>query len=197
MHMHARLALGTPSAPTQPHDCPSSEHRLDAHALRSLQTAPAPMHHCGQHASSLRHGWGRVSGITISLAGARSGRSGAAGPAFTASAWRMLRWACDYAQLLRPMRAQAAGVLGGVAELFDMYLVHTFHVFAGVSLADLASGNASRLGTEDAVPARLKTCVLRILSHSLSGYRAFYLPNQAAQQQVGQCLGCGAAPPGW
>ena len=67
-----------------------------------------------------------------------------------------------------------------------MYLVHTFHVFAGVSLADLASGNAGRLGTEDAVPARLKTCVLRTLSHSLSGYRSFYLPNQAAQQQQQQ-----------
>ena len=102
----------------------------------------------------------------------------------------MLRWACGYAQLLRPMRAQASGVLAGVAELFDMYLVHTFHVFAGVSLADLASGSASRLGTEDAVPARLRTCVLRILSHSLSTYRGFYLPSQASQQQVGRLSWC-------
>ena len=58
--------------------------------------------------------------------------------AFTASAWRMLRWACDYAALLRPMRAQAARVLAGVAELFELYLVHTFHTFAEVGHSLLA-----------------------------------------------------------
>ena len=149
--------------------------------------------------------------------------NGATSQTSTASAWRMLRWACDYAALLRPMRAQAARVLTGVAELFELYLLHTFHTFAEVScladclsclqspplvpgaqevhstivqcsilssivlqvsIADLATGNAGRLGVEDAVPVRLKNAIMRILSHSLPSFRTAYLPSSSQQVRL-------------
>jgi hypothetical protein len=44
----------------------------------------------------------------------------------------------SYSQLLRPLQPRADGILHGLCELFDSYLLHTFLLFSGVSLEELA-----------------------------------------------------------
>ena len=76
--------------------------------------------------------------------GWHAGRLLEEGPALTASAWRLLRWAADYGGLMRAQRSQAGHVFSGMAELFELYLLHAFHTFADVPLAELAQGGQPR-----------------------------------------------------
>ena len=78
------------------------------------------------------------------------------------------------------------GCLKHLHPLCLQHLVLTL-TLVQVSIADLATGNAGRLGVEDAVPVRLKNAVLRILSHSLPTFRSAYLPTSASQQVCCVC----------
>ena len=60
-------------------------------------------------------------------------------PTMTNSSWRMLRLTCEYADLMRGLRAEAGKVFSGLCEMFEMYLLHVFHNFSDVSLAELVS----------------------------------------------------------
>lgn len=46
---------------------------------------------------------------------------------------------------MRAQRSQAGHVFSGTAELFELYLLHVFHTFADVPLAELAQGIHLRL----------------------------------------------------
>ena len=60
-------------------------------------------------------------------------------PTMTNSSWRMLRLTCEYADLMRGLRAEAGKVFSGLCEMFEMYLLHVFHNFSDVSLAELVN----------------------------------------------------------
>ena len=60
-------------------------------------------------------------------------------PTMTNSSWRMLRLTCEYADLMRGLRAEAGKVFSGLCEMFEMYLLHVFHNFSDISLAELVS----------------------------------------------------------
>lgn len=45
---------------------------------------------------------------------------------------------------MRGQRSQAGHVFSGMAELFELYLLHAFHTFADVPLAELAQGGQPR-----------------------------------------------------
>ena len=54
------------------------------------------------------------------------------------------RWLAEYAQLMRILRADAGRVWSGAAELFELYLLHTYATFADVGLMDvLGRGGAT------------------------------------------------------
>lgn len=60
-------------------------------------------------------------------------------PTMTNSSWRMLRLTCEYADLMHGLRAEAGKVFSGLCEMFEMYLLHVFHNFSDISLAELVS----------------------------------------------------------
>lgn len=46
---------------------------------------------------------------------------------------------------MRAQRSRAGHVFSGMAELFELYLLHAFHTFADVPLDELAQGKHLRL----------------------------------------------------
>lgn len=76
---------------------------------------------------------------------AAAGRLEEEGPALTLSARRLLQWVADYGGLMRAQRSRAGHVFSGMAELFELYLLHAFHTFADVPLDELAQGKHLRL----------------------------------------------------
>ncbi|KAK9809306.1 hypothetical protein WJX73_003160 [Symbiochloris irregularis] len=126
----------------------------------------------------------------VTTAADRTGRTSTSGrlddgPALTLSARRLLQWVADYGGLMRAQRSRAGHVFSGMAELFELYLLHAFHTFADVPLDELAQGKHLRLGAADKIPVRLKNAILRILSRSLTKYRAYYLPAAPPPGQAG------------
>ena len=118
--------------------------------LHAESGAPKEVNDCIPLASSLllagRVGlkWARRGQPTHCHWQCAAGRLEEEGPALTASAWRLLRWAADYGGLMRAQRSQAGHVFSGMAELFELYLLHAFHTFSDVPLSELAHGSHMR-----------------------------------------------------
>ena len=71
------------------------------------------------------------------------------------------RWLAEYAQLMRILRADAGRVWSSAAELFELYLLHTYATFADVGLMDV-------LGRGGATSRGLGLVTLFSLHHSLA-----------------------------
>ncbi|KAK9843494.1 hypothetical protein WJX81_005881 [Elliptochloris bilobata] len=109
-------------------------------------------------------------------------------PVVTNASWRLARWLAEYAQLMRILRSDAGRVWSGAAELFELYFLHTYAMFADVGLMDvLGRGGGVGGGGGDAVPARLRNALARILARSLPRFRPLYLPRAGSP---------GTGPPG-
>ncbi|BDA40427.1 Syndetin [Coccomyxa sp. Obi] len=117
-------------------------------------------------------------------------------PPMTTSSLRLAKWLAEYAALMRLIGSEAGRVWSGMAELFELYFLHTFHTFGDITILELTSPQVQRQGGADIVPVRLKNAVLRILGRSK--YRQYYLqqtPGAAGTPGAGNAPG-GAASPG-
>ncbi len=73
-----------------------------------------------------------------------AGRGDDAGPVVTSASWRLARWLAEYAQLMRVLRSDAGRVWSGAAELFELYLLHTYATFADVGLMEVLGRGGAR-----------------------------------------------------
>jgi len=78
---------------------------------------------------------------------------------------QVLQWMRDYAGLMVPMPSQQQQLWGGIAELFDNYLLACFVLFSGVTLQSL-------VWQDDCLPNRLRSALLRITTQSNCKYKA-------------------------
>jgi len=62
----------------------------------------------------------------------------------TSASWRLARWLAEYAQLMRVLRSDAGRVWSGAAELFELYLLHTYATFADVGLMEVLGRGGAR-----------------------------------------------------
>ena len=72
-------------------------------------------------------------------------------PPMTNASWRLTNWMSEYAQLMRALRTESGRVFGGLCQLFELYLLHIFHTFSDVSLAELSSPNRQQQVSFDAL----------------------------------------------
>lgn len=77
----------------------------------------------------------------------------------TTSSLRLARWLTEYAHLMRVIRTDAGRIWSAMAELFELYFLHTFHTFGDIPIAALMSTQQHRQVT--APP--WKGCSLRSL----------------------------------
>ncbi len=59
----------------------------------------------------------------------------------TNASWKLTNWLSEYAQLMRALRTESGCVFGGLCQLFELYLLHIYHTFSDISLAELSSPN--------------------------------------------------------
>lgn len=100
--------------------------------------------------------------------GGTAASSSAAGPPAqeaSKSCALVLQWLADYAGLMLVLPTQQQLLWGGIAELFDNYLLACFVLFSGVSLQTL-------VWQEDCLPHRLRSALLRITASSTCKYKA-------------------------
>jgi hypothetical protein len=85
----------------------------------------------------------------------------------------VLQWLADYAGLMLPLPTQQQLLWGGMAELFDNYLLACFVLFSGVSLQTL-------VWQDDCLPNRLRSALLRITTSNNCKYKAEVRPCRRA-----------------
>jgi hypothetical protein len=96
---------------------------------------------------------------------AQGGTAGSSAAAVSRSCTLVLQWLADYAGLMSVLPTQQQLLWGGIAELFDNYLLACFVLFSGVSLQTL-------VWQEDCLLHRLRTALLRITTSSSCKYKA-------------------------
>ena len=75
--------------------------------------------------------------------------AGAAGvPPMTTSSLRLAKWLSEYAHLMRVIRSDAGRIWSAMAELFELYFLHTFHAFGDITIAALMSTQQHRQVTD-------------------------------------------------
>ncbi len=62
----------------------------------------------------------------------------------TTSSLRLAKWLTEYAHLMRVIRSDAGRIWSGMAELFELYFLHTFHTFGDITIAALMSTQQQR-----------------------------------------------------
>ena len=65
-------------------------------------------------------------------------------PPMTTSSLRLAKWLTEYAHLMRVIRSDAGRIWSGMAELFELYFLHTFHTFGDITIAALMSTQQQR-----------------------------------------------------
>ena len=65
-------------------------------------------------------------------------------PPMTTSSLRLGKWLTEYAHLMRVIRSDAGRIWSGMAELFELYFLHTFHTFGDITIAALMSTQQQR-----------------------------------------------------
>ena len=64
----------------------------------------------------------------------------------TTASWRMLQWMRHYAHLMRLLPADCGKIHSACCELFELYFLHVFHCFSGVSIPALLADQARQVG---------------------------------------------------
>lgn len=62
----------------------------------------------------------------------------------TTSSLRLAKWLAEYAALMRLIGSEAGRVWSGMAELFELYFLHTFHTFGDITILELTSPQVQR-----------------------------------------------------
>ena len=62
----------------------------------------------------------------------------------TTSSLRLAKWLTEYAHLMRVIRSDAGRIWSGMAELFELYFLHTFHTFGDIPITALMSPQQQR-----------------------------------------------------
>ena len=62
----------------------------------------------------------------------------------TTSSLRLAKWLTEYAHLMRVIRSDAGRIWSGMAELFELYFLHTFHTFGDIPITALMSTQQQR-----------------------------------------------------
>ena len=62
----------------------------------------------------------------------------------TTSSLRLAKWLTEYAHLMRVIRSDAGRIWSAMAELFELYFLHTFHTFGDITIAALMSTQQHR-----------------------------------------------------
>ena len=65
-------------------------------------------------------------------------------PPMTTSSLRLAKWLAEYAALMRLIGSEAGRVWSGMAELFELYFLHTFHTFGDITILELTSPQVQR-----------------------------------------------------
>lgn len=65
-------------------------------------------------------------------------------PPMTTSSLRLAKWLTEYAHLMRVIRSDAGRIWSGMAELFELYFLHTFHTFGDIPITALMSPQQQR-----------------------------------------------------
>lgn len=119
--------------------------------------------------------------------GGYSSESGGPGAMVTNSSWRMARWMCNYASLMRTLPAASGAIFAGLAELYDLYLLHVFIAFGDVSVGELlmvahAQQQGAGVGsaTDAAISPRLRGTLLRIATESIGKYSQLFASSAAS-----------------
>ena len=63
----------------------------------------------------------------------------------TTASWRMLQWMSQYADLMRLLSSDSGKIYSACCELFELYFLHVFHCFSGISIADVLKGQAGQV----------------------------------------------------
>ena len=66
----------------------------------------------------------------------------------TTSSLRLAKWLTEYAHLMRVIRSDAGRIWSAMAELFELYFLHTFHTFGDITIAALMSTQQHRQVTD-------------------------------------------------
>ena len=121
------------------------------------------------------------------------------GEAVTNSSWRMARWMGSYCSLMRTLPAAAPSIFAGLAELYELYLLHVFIAFSDVSIGELlvqhhqqqqggsVPGGAAarqRMGSDSLSP-RLQGTLLRIATDSIGKYRPIFSSSSSSNGMEG------------
>lgn len=92
----------------------------------------------------------------------------------------VLQWLADYAGLMLPLPSQQQLLWGGIAELFDNYLLACYVLFSGVNLQTL-------VWQDDCLPHRLRSALLRITTSSNCKYKAEVRPTTGVPACLVRC----------
>lgn len=92
----------------------------------------------------------------------------------TAASWRMLQWMTHYADLMRLLPTSSGTIYSGCCELFELYFLHIFHHFSGISIAALLQGQTGQvilttalvLFPQSSMPFQQYVALLLLLSRS-------------------------------
>ena len=66
----------------------------------------------------------------------------------TTSSLRLAKWLTEYAHLMRVIRSDAGRIWSGMAELFELCFLHTFHTFGDITIAALMSTQQQRQASD-------------------------------------------------
>jgi hypothetical protein len=104
---------------------------------RSRMATPTCAHPSDLYHGKGKHGRSLLVHLTLFLPTAGRGQDEI--PTMTNASWRLIKWAREYAGLMRVLRSDCGTVYSGLCELFEMYFLHAYYVFSDVPIPEMVA----------------------------------------------------------